>query len=80
MYYTNACTMSNSAVIRNKVKQFVEERGDTLYKAAQKTGISQTTMYALAKNPQQIPDSNTLNALCTHYKAQPGAFLEWVDG
>ena len=64
--------------IRNRVRQFVEDRGITIYRLREDTKISNTTVYALANNPEQIPDAGTMDAICRAYGCQPGELLEYV--
>ena len=70
--------MGLTLTIRNRIRQFVDERGLTVYRLIKDTGISGTTGYALAKHPDRIPDSTTMDAICRTYKCQPGAFIEYV--
>lgn len=70
--------MGLTVAIRNRIKQFADERNLTVYRLIKETGISGTTGYALAKHPDRIPDATTLDAICRVYKCQPGALIEYV--
>lgn len=64
--------------IRNRIRQFVDERGLTVYRLIKESGISATTGYALANQPDRIPDASTLDAICRKYQCQPGDLLEHI--
>lgn len=70
--------MVRTLAIRNRIKAFVKERGITVYRLIQDTGISNTTGYALANNPNQVPDAKTLNAICNAYRCSFDELLEHV--
>jgi DNA-binding Xre family transcriptional regulator len=63
----------------NTIKKFVDDRGLTVYRFRQQTGIAQATAYRLYNNPQEIPRKEVLDAICSAYKIQPGEILEWVE-
>ena len=65
-------------VLKNRVKEFTEARGITLYKFIQQTGIAMSTGYKLSQNPDQLPSVAVLQAICDRYEIQPGEILEWV--
>jgi DNA-binding Xre family transcriptional regulator len=64
--------------VRNKVKQFLDQRGITPYQFRKDTGIAQRTAYDLYNNPGQIPSSTVLSRICDAYEVQPGELLEWI--
>ena len=71
--------MVSTLVIKNRIRAFVKQKGITVYRLIQDTGISNTTGYLLANNPEQMPSRETLDAICRVYKCQPGDLLEYVD-
>lgn len=64
--------------MRNKVKEFLEKRGLSAYRMIQDAGISDTTGYRLASDPNYVPSAKVLVALCDTYQVQPGDLLEWT--
>jgi DNA-binding Xre family transcriptional regulator len=64
--------------VKNKVKQFLESRGISVYRFQKDAGIAVRTAYDLANNPDQLPSSTVLSKLCDVYEVQPSEFLEWV--
>lgn len=64
--------------VRNKIKEFTDKKGISIYQLWQESGISRTTAYSLANEPGQLPNSSVLNRLCDHYKIQPCEILEWI--
>jgi DNA-binding Xre family transcriptional regulator len=64
--------------VRNKIKQFLDNKGITPYKFRQDTGIAQRTAYDLYNNSEQLPSSSVLSKICDTYEVQPGELLEWV--
>ena len=67
-----------SLAIRNRIREFIDERGISVYRLIKESGISSTTGYALANHPDRIPDASTMDAICRAYKCQPGDFLEHI--
>lgn len=65
--------------MRNKIKQFLEERGKTRYQFWKETGIAARTAYDLYNKPEQLPSSTVLAKICSTYEIQPGELLEWVS-
>ena len=64
--------------MRNKVKQFVDGKGISVYQFWQETGISRTTAYSLYNRPEQYLARDVMDAICTQYNVQPGELLEWI--
>lgn len=64
--------------MKNKIKEFVDRQGISVYQFWQDTGISRTTAYALYNNPAQYPGRDVMDAICSKYRIQPGDLLEWV--
>ncbi|MBD2504873.1 helix-turn-helix transcriptional regulator [Anabaena azotica FACHB-119] len=64
--------------VKNKIKQFLGERGITAYQFRKDVGIAQRTAYDLYNNPEQLPSSTVLSKICDTYEIQPGEVLEWV--
>ncbi len=65
--------------MRNKIKQFLEDRGKTRYQFWKETGIATRTAYDLYSKPEQLPSSTVLAKICSTYEIQPGELLEWVS-
>ncbi len=65
--------------MRNRVKQFVDAQGITVYQFWKDTGISRTTAYALYNQPEQYPGRDVMDAICTRYRVQPSELLEWIN-
>jgi len=66
--------------VKNKIRDFLENRGITPYRFGKDVEISQTTAYALVNNPDQLPSSTVLSKICDCYKIQPNDVLEWEPG
>jgi DNA-binding Xre family transcriptional regulator len=64
--------------VKNKIKEFLHERGITAYQFRKDVGIAQRTAYDLYNNPDQLPSSTVLNKICDTYEVQPGELLEWI--
>lgn len=64
--------------MRNKIKQFLDDRGITPYQFRKDTGVAQRTAYDLYNNPEQLPSSTVLGKICDTYEVQPGELLEWI--
>lgn len=64
--------------VKNKLKDFLNQRGITPYRFQKEVGIAVRTAYDLYNNPEQIPSSVVLTKICDAYEIQPGEILEWV--
>jgi DNA-binding Xre family transcriptional regulator len=64
--------------MRNRIKEFVDSRGMSVYQFWQETGISRTTAYSLYNNSAQYLGRDVMDAICSRYKIQPDALLEWI--
>ncbi|NET32956.1 MAG: helix-turn-helix transcriptional regulator [Cyanothece sp. SIO1E1] len=64
--------------MKNKIKEFLDGRGITVYKFRQDTGLANKTAYDLYNNPFQYPAKGVMEKICKTYKIQPGILLEWV--
>lgn len=64
--------------VRNKLKEFVEKKGISIYQFWQEAGISRTTAYSLSGDPKQLPNSSVLHKICDRYRIQPSEILEWI--
>ncbi len=67
-------------MVRNKVKEFLESRGLTVYRFQKDTGIARRTAYDLTNKPDQLPAQPVLTKICDTYEIQPGEILEWSKG
>jgi DNA-binding Xre family transcriptional regulator len=65
--------------MKNKLKDFLDQRGITAYKFRKDVGIAVRTAYDLYNNPSQLPSAAILTKICDTYKVQPGEILEWVE-
>ena len=66
-------------VLKNRVKEFTEERGITVYRFIQQTGIAKSTGYKLSQNPNQLPSMAVLQAICDRYEIQPNEIVYRID-
>jgi DNA-binding Xre family transcriptional regulator len=66
-------------VLKNRVKEFTESRGITIYKFVQQTGIAMSTGYKLSQNPSHLPSITVLQAICDRYEIQPNEIVYWID-
>lgn len=64
--------------MRNKIKEFVDDRGLTVYQFIKETGIAPGTGYKLYKDSKHRPSPDVLEAICDTYEIQPNEVLEWV--
>ncbi|MEB3829472.1 helix-turn-helix domain-containing protein [Phormidium sp. CCY1219] len=64
--------------MKNKVKEFVDARGMSVYRFIKDTGIAPNTGYSLYRNSHHMPSPGVLAAICDAYKVQPSEILEWV--
>lgn len=65
--------------MRNKIKEFIDKRGITVYQFRQQTGIANKTAYDLVNKPEQYPAREVMDKICSAYRVQPGELLEWVE-
>ncbi len=66
--------------MKNKIKEFVDGRGISVYQFWKQTGISRTTAYDLYNDPGQYPGKNVMDAICKTYRVKPGDLLDWNPG
>jgi DNA-binding Xre family transcriptional regulator len=66
-------------VLKNRVKEFTQSRGITIYKFIQQTGIAMSTGYKLSQNPSHLPSITVLQAICDRYEIQPNEIVYWID-
>jgi DNA-binding Xre family transcriptional regulator len=66
-------------VLKNRVKEFTESKGLTIYKFVQQTGIAMSTGYKLSQNPSHLPSITVLQAICDRYEIQPNEIVYWID-
>jgi transcriptional regulator with XRE-family HTH domain len=65
-------------VLKNRVKEFTENKGITIYKFAKDVGISFNTGYRLSNDPTHLPSITVLEMICDRYGVQPGEIVELV--
>jgi DNA-binding Xre family transcriptional regulator len=64
--------------VKNRVKEFVDSKGITVYQFRKETGIANKTAYDLYNHPGQYPGKNVMEAICRVYNLQPGDLLEYL--
>ena len=64
--------------MRNKIKEFVDGLGISVYEFRKRTGIAQRTAYDLYNEEWQLPSSTVLTKICDKFEVQPSVILEWV--
>ncbi|MBN3948813.1 MAG: helix-turn-helix transcriptional regulator [Nostoc sp. NMS7] len=64
--------------MRNRIKEFVDSRGISVYQFWQETGISRTTAYSLYNNSAQYLGRDVMDAICSRYNIQPDILLKWI--
>lgn len=62
----------------NTISEFLNKEGKTAYQLIKETGISETTGYKLARDPNHLPSIKVLTILCDRYNKQPNAFIRKV--
>jgi DNA-binding Xre family transcriptional regulator len=67
-------------MVRWRVAEVLAERGWTVYRLVQESGLAPTVAYRIAKPGLVVKriDGETLNALCATLKVGPGNLLEYV--
>jgi len=69
----------NGMAMRNRLREFVDSQGVSVYAFRDKTGIANKTAYDLVNKPSHIPSAAVLQKICDAYQIQPGLILEWVE-
>jgi len=64
--------------VKNRIKEFLDARGLSVYRCQKEVGIAQRTAYDLSNNPSQLPSSTVLSKICDAYRVQPNEILVWV--
>ncbi|MDY6782312.1 MAG: helix-turn-helix transcriptional regulator [Cyanobacteriota bacterium] len=64
--------------MRNKVGEFLDSQGISVYRMIRDAQISDTTGYKLAADAAYLPSGKVLEAICKAYNVQPGELLEWI--
>ena len=59
----------------NRVKQFAKVKGISIYQFIKDTGISPTTGYALARDPNHLPSIKVLELICDVYEVESNEFV-----
>jgi DNA-binding Xre family transcriptional regulator len=67
-------------MVRWRVAELLAERGWTVYRLVQESGLAQPVAYRVAKPRQEAKrvDGRTLDALCRTLGVGPGELLEYV--
>jgi DNA-binding Xre family transcriptional regulator len=66
-------------MIRNKIKQFVDERGLTPYRFWKDSGIGKATAYELYNDSGRVPDNETIRRICAVYGCKTSDLIEIKD-
>jgi transcriptional regulator with XRE-family HTH domain len=64
--------------MKNRIKYFLKEQEISAYRFIEDTGISASTGYELARNPDHLPSLRVLEQICDTYRKPPEFFLEWI--
>lgn len=64
--------------VKNRLREFVEERRISVYRFWKDTGLSRPTAYRVCKDPDYPLAGEVLDKICDAYKIQPGEILYWV--
>jgi len=66
-------------MIRLRVHQLMAQRGITAYALSRGASLSYPSAYRLSRPGGRFGrlHADTLERLCTYFKVQPGALLEW---
>jgi DNA-binding Xre family transcriptional regulator len=67
-------------MVRLRVAELLEKRGETAYQLAKATGMTMNRAYRLASEDGQFDAlrADALDALCRYFGVQPGKLLEYV--
>ena len=64
--------------LKNRIREFLNERGIKPYGFCKAANISQNTGYGLVKDETRIPDPVVLGKICNAYRVQPSELIYWV--
>lgn len=64
--------------MKNRVKEFIKERGITSYRFWKQTGLSRPTAYRICSDENYPVSSDVLDKICDTYEIQPSEILYWV--
>lgn len=64
--------------MKNRIKDFLAEKGISVYRFRKDVGIAASTAYDLSNRPDQLPSSTVLTKICDAYEVQPNEILVWV--
>jgi transcriptional regulator with XRE-family HTH domain len=64
--------------MKNRIQKFLREREISAYRFIEDTGVSPSTGYELARNPDHLPSLKILEAICDTYQQPPEVFIEWI--
>jgi transcriptional regulator with XRE-family HTH domain len=62
----------------NRLKEFLTEKGISVYRFRLDLDMSQTTAYKLVNNPKQIPSGEVLGKICDYYSVPVQKIIEWI--
>lgn len=64
--------------MKNRVHQFLKAQNISAYRFIEDTGVSPSTGYELARNPDHLPSLRVLEQICDTYQKPPEVFIEWI--
>lgn len=69
-------------MVRLRVADLLESRGETAYSLAQGAGLTLPRAYRLARPDGRFQriEAEALDALCRYFDVQPGELLEYMAG
>jgi DNA-binding Xre family transcriptional regulator len=70
--------MRTTMAVQNTIKNFIQEKGISVYRFRKDVQVSQSTAYDLVNDPNRIPNGDVLNRICETYRIQPGEILLWI--
>ena len=65
--------------LQNVIHNLLTQKGITAYQFIKDTGISDTTGYDLAKNPNHLPSITVIGKICKAYQIQPNDIVINTD-
>ena len=64
--------------VKNKIREFVDGLGISVYEFRKRTKVAQRTAYDLYNQPWQLPSPTVLTKICDSFRVQPSELLEWI--
>jgi DNA-binding Xre family transcriptional regulator len=87
-YISQGCTLRlarfhpKGRMVRLRIHELMARRGISAYALSRGAGISYPSAYRLSRPDGRFGrmHADTLDRLCTFFRVQPGALMEWVPG